>query len=203
VYVDPAPERQAAKICDMRTYPHVVFTWTMASLTRPSEPGVMAWSVVDAVLPGLLLSPERPGSARRRERFTRGEFCKMACEKGPFGEPDAAPHSAVPVVAPLAFYLASSTKGLNPHWKLMRLALLLGWVTCSLTRSSPPGMCTRSSGPSQSAVLRVPSPAGTVTTTPAPSRSSSTRHCSGLRRGSCHEILVARSGWVLLLSVFG
>jgi hypothetical protein len=53
----------------------------------------MAWSVVDAVLPDLLLSPERPGSARRWKRFTRREFCKIACEKRPIGEPGAVSHS--------------------------------------------------------------------------------------------------------------
>jgi hypothetical protein len=112
----------------------------------------MAWSVVDAVLPGLLLSPERPGSARRRERFTRREFCKLACEKRPFGEPDAVPHSAVPVVAPLAFFLASSTKGLNPHWKLKLLALLLGGSLAPRRAPARRGGCA----PALLAPLRAP-----------------------------------------------
>lgn len=64
----------------------------------------------------------------------------MACEKRPIGEPDAAPHSAVPVVAPLAFYLASSTKGLNLTLEAEAAGAPSGWVVCSPTRSSPPGV---------------------------------------------------------------
>ena len=73
----------------------------------------MAWSVAGAVLPDLLLSPERSGWHATAGRFIRREFCEEACEKGPFRAPDAALSSAVSVVALLAFCLTSGTKGVK------------------------------------------------------------------------------------------
>ena len=115
--------------------------------------------------------------------------------EGAFSALDAALPSAVSVVALLAFGLVSGAKGLNPRRQVKLPALLLRMIACSTPRSRTPGMRARSSGHSQGTASRVLSPTGgTVTTTPAPSRSSSTRHCSWLRCSSCHGFLLTRSG---------
>jgi hypothetical protein len=82
------------------------------------------WAASGAVLPDL---PAICGvlwlAVRRRRGFTRREFCQEACEKGPFGAPDAALHSALPVVTLLTLQLASGARG-----NRARLAFGLGWA---------------------------------------------------------------------------
>ncbi len=116
-----------SKIGGVRTYSHALLTWAAARRLRPSEPGVAAWGVVGAVLPDL---PAVAGAvwllARRRRAFSREEFCREACQKGPFGGSDAAMHSALPVVALLALYGVSGMHKANSRGKLP--AFLLGWV---------------------------------------------------------------------------
>lgn len=65
---------------------------------------------------------------RRRRGFTRREFCREACEKGPFGAPDAALHSALPVVVLFALHLTSGAgRGRTG------LTFILGWAAHVLT----------------------------------------------------------------------
>lgn len=108
---------------NMRTYSHVLLTQAAASrLTPDGGPEVSAWAAAGAALPDL---PAACGvfwlAARRQRGFTRREFCREACEKGPFGAPDAALHSALPVAALLALHLTSGAGGSRA-----RLASLLG-----------------------------------------------------------------------------
>lgn len=108
----------------MRTYSHALLTWAAARRLGPFEPAAAVWG---ATLPDL---PAIAGvvwlGAKRRSWFGRREFCEEACEKGPFGEPDAALHSALPVAALLAFYAASGVRGRDTRGAL--LAFLLGWA---------------------------------------------------------------------------
>ena len=111
----------------MRTYSHAILTWATAKSLRPSEPDIAAWGAVGALLPDL---PAAAGAiwlgARRRRWFGRREFCEEACEKGPFGEPDAALHSALPVAALLALHMMSAVNKIDPSRSM--LAFLLGWA---------------------------------------------------------------------------
>lgn len=115
----------------MRTYSHAVFTLVAAeAATRracSSESGVASWAAAGAVLPDL---PATVGAAwlaaRRRRLFGRQEFCEEVCEKGAFGGPDAALHSALPVAAlGLALSLASRARS-RCYGGLA--AFLLGWA---------------------------------------------------------------------------
>ena len=108
----------------MRTYSHALLTWAAARRLVPSEPGVAAWGALGAALPDL---PAIAGAlwlgARRRRWFTRRELCEEACEKGPFGGPDAALHSVLPVALLLVLWLVSGARE-----RRTQLALLLGWL---------------------------------------------------------------------------
>ena len=108
----------------MRTYSHALLTWAAARRLVPSEPGVAAWGALGAALPDL---PAIAGAlwlgARRRRWFTRRELCEEACEKGPFGGPDAALHSVLPVALLLVLWLVSCARE-----RRTQLALLLGWL---------------------------------------------------------------------------
>lgn len=113
--VGPALEYLGAKICDVRTYHHTVFTWTVARSARRSEPGVVAWSVAGAVLPGLLLSPGRPGSARDGGGgLPAASSVRSRARSGPFGAPGAAAHSAVPVRRPGNVLSGVRREGVEP-----------------------------------------------------------------------------------------
>jgi hypothetical protein len=115
------------KIRDMRTYSHALLTWAAARFLKPSEPGVAAWGAAGAALPDL---PAIAGAAwllaRRRRAFSREEFCAEACERGPFGAPDAILHSALPVVTLFALYGTTGLKKHDPRGTLC--AFLLGWA---------------------------------------------------------------------------
>ncbi len=106
------------KICSVRTYSHALLTWFAARRLRPSEPGVAAWGAAGAMLPDLPAIARAVWIGARRRSFTRREFREEACEKGPFGGPDAALHSALPVAALLALC----------HSRGKLLAFLLGWA---------------------------------------------------------------------------
>ncbi len=93
---------------------------------RPSEPGVAAWGVLGAVLPDLPAIAGAIWLGARRRPLTRREFCEEVCEKGPFGAPDAALHSALPVAVTLVLYRVSGAGGRRPRPAL--LAFLLGWA---------------------------------------------------------------------------
>ena len=112
-------------IRDVRTYSHALLTWAAARRLVPSGPNVAAWGALGAALPDL---PAIAGAlwlgARQRRRPTRRELCEEACEKGPFGEPDAALHSAPPAVLLLAFCLTSGTSKRRPEPP----AFFLGWL---------------------------------------------------------------------------
>ncbi len=114
------------KIGGMRTYSHALLTWAVARRLVPSEPGVAAWGAAGAVLPDL---PAVAAAvwllAWRKRTFSREEFCREACEKGSFGGPDAALHSALSVVALLALYGAFGAKKGDSRGKMS--AFLLGW----------------------------------------------------------------------------
>ncbi len=111
----------------MRTYSHTLLTWAAARRLGPSEPDVAVWGAVGATLPDL---PAVAGAiwlgAKRRRWFDRREFCEEACEKGPFGGPDAALHSALPVAALLTLYLAPGVRERDARGTLP--AFLLGWT---------------------------------------------------------------------------
>lgn len=108
----------------MHTHSHALITWAAARRLETGTPGVAVWAASGAVLPDL---PVVGGviwlGVRRRGWFTRRELCVEACEKGPFGAPDAALHSALPVAALLALHPAFGAKG-----RRARLAFLLGWA---------------------------------------------------------------------------
>ncbi len=108
----------------MRTYSHALLTWAAARRFAPSEPGVAVWGALGAALPDF---PAIAGAlwlgTRRRRWLTRQEFCEEACEKGPFGELDAALHSALPVALLLALWPVSGARE-----RRTQLALLLGWL---------------------------------------------------------------------------
>jgi hypothetical protein len=111
------------RIREVRTYSHAVFSLYAARHLAPEQPDVAAWTVLGATLPDF---PALAGAAwlgaRRRRRFTRQEFCEEACERGPFGVPDSALHSALPVALLLAVRLASGAMECRSK------ALLLGWA---------------------------------------------------------------------------
>ncbi len=110
----------------MRTHSHALLTWVTARRLRPSEPGVAAWGVLGAVLPDLPAIAGAIWLGARRLPLTRREFCEEVCEKGPFGAPDAALHSALPVAVTLVLYRVSGAGGRRPRPAL--LAFLLGWA---------------------------------------------------------------------------
>jgi hypothetical protein len=115
--------------------------------------------------------------------------------EGAFSALDAALPSAVSVVALASIWSGIRREGAEPTPTGEAAGATSPMVACSTLRSRTPGMRARSSGHSQGTASRVLSPtSGTVTTTPAPSRSSSTRHCSWLRCSSCHRFLLTRSG---------
>lgn len=108
----------------VRTYSHALLTWAATRRLVPSEPGVAAWGALGAALPDL---PAIAGAlwlgTRRRRWFTRRELCEEACEKGPFGGPDAALHSVLPVALLLVLWPVYGARE-----RRTRLALLLGWL---------------------------------------------------------------------------
>lgn len=59
-------------------------------------------------------------------RITRRELREEACKNGPFGGPDAALHSALPVGALLVLCLSFGAREHHPRRKL--LAFVLGWA---------------------------------------------------------------------------
>ena len=111
----------------VRTYSHALLTWAAARRVGPSDSDAARRAAVGAMLPDL---PAVAGAAwlfaRRRRLFGRREFCEEACEKGPFGGPDVALHSALPVAALLALYVAPEVRRHDTRGTL--LAFLLGWV---------------------------------------------------------------------------
>ncbi len=121
MYTTRSTER---KIGRMRTYSHALITWAAARRLAPSELDIAARAALGAALPDL---PAIAGAfwlgARRRRWLTRTEFCKEACEKGPFGGPDAALHSALPVTLLLALWAVSGERK-----RRARTAFLLGWL---------------------------------------------------------------------------
>jgi hypothetical protein len=112
-------------IRDVRTYSHALLTWVAARRLVPSGPNVAAWGALGAALPDL---PVIAGAlwlgARRRRWPTRQVLCEEACEKGPFREPDAALHSALPAVLLLTLCLTSGTGKRRPAPP----AFFLGWL---------------------------------------------------------------------------
>ncbi len=117
-------ESTERRIVHVQTYSHALLTWAAARRLAPSEPGVAAWGALGAALPDL---PAIAGAlwlgTRRRRWLTRRELCEEACEKEPFGGPDVALHSALPVALLLALWPVSGARGHRTQ-----LALLLGWV---------------------------------------------------------------------------
>ena len=111
----------------MRTYSHALLTWAVARRLDPSNSAAARWAAVGAVVPDLSAAA---GAAwlftRCRRLFGRREFCEEACEKGHFGDPDAALHSALPVATLLAFYAVPGVRRRDTRGTL--LAFLLGWV---------------------------------------------------------------------------
>ena len=111
----------------MRTYSHALLTWAATRRLGSTGPEAAVWGAVGATLPDL---PALVGiiwlGAKKRSPFGRREFCEEACEKGPFGGPDAALHSALPVAALLALYVAPGMRGRDGRGAL--LAFLLGWA---------------------------------------------------------------------------
>ncbi|MDP8951271.1 MAG: metal-dependent hydrolase [Actinomycetota bacterium] len=93
---------------------------------RPSEPDVAAWGALGATLPDLPAIAGAVWLRARRRWVTRHEFRKEVCEKGPFGGPDAALHSALPVAATLVLYQVSGAKERCPRTALP--AFLMGWA---------------------------------------------------------------------------
>ena len=155
----------------------------------------MAWSVAGAVLPDLpafagaiWLGTRRwgglSGASSVRRRARRGLQCAGRCPA--FGGVGRRPAS---------IWSGIWREGAEPTPTGEAAGATSPMIACSTPRSRTPGMRARSSGHSQGTASRVLSPTGgTVTTTPAPSRSSSTRHCSWLRCSSCHGFLLTRSG---------
>ena len=107
----------------MRTYSHALLSGAAAQGIRGRD------AVVPSVLGAVL--PDAPAAVaavwlglRHRRWFGRREFCERACERGLFGAPDAALHSAVPVLLLLAL-----TAGMPPSARRTALRLfLLGWA---------------------------------------------------------------------------
>jgi membrane-bound metal-dependent hydrolase YbcI (DUF457 family) len=107
----------------VRTYSHALLTWAVAKRLNPSGPGVAAWGASGAVLPDLPAIAGAIWLGARRRSFTRRGFREDVCEKGSFGVPDAALHSAIPVGALLMLCLSG---GVPPRGGL--LTFLSGWA---------------------------------------------------------------------------
>lgn len=110
----------------MRTYSHALLTWAAARRSGSPEPGVAVWGALGATLPDLPAIAGALWLGSQRRRFTRRELREEACKNGPFGGPDAALHSALPVGALLVLCLAFGAREHYPRRKL--LAFLLGWA---------------------------------------------------------------------------
>ena len=121
------PDIIETNIRAMHTYSHALLTWAIARRLGPSDSGAARWAAVVAMLPDL---PAVAGAvwlfARRRRLFGRREYCKEVCEKGPFGGPDAALHSALPVTAHLTLYAVPGVRERDTDGTL--LEFLLGWA---------------------------------------------------------------------------
>ncbi len=110
----------------MRTYSHALLTWAAARRLRPSEPDAAAWAALGATLPDLPAIAGVMWLFAGRRRVTRRVLREEACERGPFGGPDAALHSALPVAALLLFYRAAGAR--EGRLAGAPLAFLLGWA---------------------------------------------------------------------------
>jgi hypothetical protein len=107
----------------MRTYSHALLTGAAARALLGR--GAVVPSVVGAALPDAPAAVAAVWLGVRHRRWLgRQEFCERACERGPFGTPDAALHSAVPVLLLLAL-----TAGMRPSGRRAAPRLLLaGWA---------------------------------------------------------------------------